>query len=98
MVNPSVIKLILPRASGEQTVAKKMINVSVDAKRNVTIDDMPVTIETLEPSLKEKIKKIVDPSVVLKVDASLSVQDFVDILDIGAKLKVRMVLAVQNKN
>ncbi|GDX52003.1 biopolymer transporter ExbD [Bacteroidota bacterium] len=98
MVNPSVIKLILPRATGEQTVAKKMINVSVDANRNVTIDDVPVTIETLEASLQEKIKTVVDPSVVLKVDQSLSVQDFVDILDIGAKLKVRMVLAVQNKN
>ncbi len=97
MVNPSVIKLILPRATGEQTVAKKMITVTVDANRSVTIDDAPVSIDQLETALQAKIKTIVDPSVVLKVDQSLSVQDFVDILDIGAKLKVRMVLAVQNK-
>lgn len=97
MVNPSVIKLILPKATGEQIVTKKMINVAVDANRVITIDDAPVSIDLLEATLQQKFVGVVDPTVVLKVDASLSVQDFVDILDIGAKLKVRMVLAVQNK-
>lgn len=97
MVNPSVIKLMLPKANGEATMSKKMITVTVDAQRQLAVDDVPVSMEMLESTLQSKLQTAIDPTVILKVDASLSVQDFVDVLDIGAKLKAKMVLAVQKK-
>lgn len=97
MVNPSVIKLMLPKADGEATMSKKMITVTVDANRSIAVDDAPVSMDMLESTLQSKLKDALDPTVILKVDASLNVQDFVDILDVGAKLKAKMVLAVQKK-
>jgi biopolymer transport protein ExbD len=97
MVNPSVIKLMLPKANGEATMSKKMITVSIDAQKNIAVDDVPVSFDMLESTLQSKVAAALDPTVILKVDASLSVQEFVDVLDVGAKLKLKMVLAVQKK-
>ncbi len=88
---------MLPKADGEATMSKKMITVTVDAHRNLAIDDAPVSMEMLESALQSKLQNALDPTVILKVDASLNVQDFVDVLDVGAKLKAKMVLAVQKK-
>lgn len=96
MVNPSVIKLLLPKATGEQTVAKKMITLSVDADKQYAVDDQQVSFDQIEPTLKQKISTMQDPTIVLRVDESLQVQDLVDVLDIGARLQLRMNLAIRH--
>ena len=93
MVNPSVIKLTLPQAKGEQTVAKKMITLTMTADNQYFIDDVPVTFDQIGPTLQQKVAGVEDPSVVLRVDNALSVQDLVNVVDIGTQLKVKMILA-----
>jgi len=93
MVNPSVIKLTLPQAKGEQTVAKKMITLTMTADKQYFIDDVPVTLDQIGPTLQQKVAGVEDPSVVLRVDNALSVQDLVNVVDIGTQLKVKMILA-----
>jgi biopolymer transport protein ExbD len=98
MVNPSVIKLTLPKSSSsEQTVTKKMINLSVDKNLNYTVEDQPVAFPDLERVLSEKIANSVDPTIVLRVDNLLTIQDMVDVIDIGTKLHAKMILATQTK-
>lgn len=98
MINPSVIKLTLPKAnSSEQTVAKKMVTVSVDHNLNYAVDDKPVAFPDLQSVLAQKLANMNEPTIVLRVDNLLTVQDVVDVIDIGTKLKAKMVLATDKK-
>ncbi|SHJ21926.1 biopolymer transport protein ExbD [Hymenobacter daecheongensis DSM 21074] len=95
MVNPNVIKLMLPNARSGKAVMKQTINVSVDAAGAYFLDRQPVTAATLETALAQRIAGLESPTVVLRVDSSLNVQKLVDILEIGNRLKVKMVMATQ---
>jgi biopolymer transport protein ExbD len=98
MINPSVIKLTLPKSnSSEQTVAKKMVTVSVDHNLNYAVDDVPVAYPDLETVLTQKLATMNEPTIVLRVDNLLTIQDVVDVIDIGTKLKAKMVLATDKK-
>ncbi|MEO5675459.1 MAG: biopolymer transporter ExbD [Chitinophagales bacterium] len=98
MVNPSVIKLTLPKSSSsEQTMAKKMITVSVDKNLNYAVDDKPVAFPDLESVLAQRIATVNEPTIVLRVDNLLTMQDVVDVIDIGTKLHAKMILATQAK-
>lgn len=97
MVNPNVIKLLLPNAKSGKAVMKRSINVNMTADGQIFLDRDPVTADALEERLTSALptdtaeKK--NTTVILRVDRSLNVQKLVDVLDLGNKLKVRMVMA-----
>ena len=95
MVNPNVIKLMLPKASAMQQMQKKQTTLAVDADKNYFLDRQPVSKEQLESSLAVAFQGIEDKTVILQVDQTISVQDLVDVLSIGAKLDIKMVMAVK---
>ncbi|WP_241737958.1 ExbD/TolR family protein [Hymenobacter polaris] len=97
MVNPNVIKLLLPNAKSTKQVMKQPITVSINAAGEYFVNKKPVTSTTLEPELKALIQQenLDLPTVVLRVDNSLNVQKLVDVLEIGNRLKIRMVMATQ---
>ncbi len=95
MVNPNVIKLMLPKASAAQQMQKKQTTLSVDAEKNYFLDKEPVSKEQLESALSSAFAGIQEKTVILQVDQSISVQDLVDVLAIGAKLDIKMVMAVK---
>ncbi|RZJ59265.1 MAG: biopolymer transporter ExbD [Hymenobacter sp.] len=97
MVNPNVIKLMLPNARSTKQVMKQPITVSINAAGEYFVNKKPVTATTLEPELKALIQgqQLDLPTVVLRVDNSLNVQKLVDVLEIGNRLKIRMVMATQ---
>jgi biopolymer transport protein ExbD len=97
MVNPNVIKLLLPNAKSSKQVMKQPITVSVDAAGAVFVNKKPTSAEGLENELKSLIanQQLDLPTVVLRVDASQNVQKLVDILEIGNRLKIKMVMATQ---
>ncbi len=95
MATPNVLKLLLPNAkSGTQSV-KHPIVISVDADLQYAINSTPITSDLLESALQAEIQGQVDPAVLLKVDKTIQVQNLVDLLDIGNRLKIKMVLATQ---
>jgi biopolymer transport protein ExbD len=93
MANPNVIKLMLPKASSAQQVYKKQITLSVDADKNYYIDKDIVPAELLESQLQAIFANVEERTVVLRVDKNLAVQDLVDVLEIGAKQDIKMVMA-----
>ncbi len=95
MANPNVIKLMLPKSANNEQITKKQINVSVDKDKHYFIDKQPVPADQLESALSSAVNGIDEPTVVLNFDRELSVQDLVDVMQIGAKLKIKMVLATQ---
>ncbi len=97
MVNPNVIKLLLPNAKSSKQVMKQPITVSVDATGAYFVNKKPVNSTSLETELRTLIQgqQLDLPTVVLRVDASQNVQKLVDILEIGNRLKIKMVMATQ---
>jgi biopolymer transport protein ExbD len=95
--NPNVIKLLLPSSKAAQTLSKQQITVSVTKDKNYFIDNQPISFDQIEPILKERIGKVQEPTVILRFENSLSVQDLVDVLEIGTRLKVKMVIATNKK-
>jgi biopolymer transport protein ExbD len=95
MVNPNIIKLMLPNARSGKQAMKQPITVSVNAAGQYFLDKQLVTPEALEPALAQKVQGLESPTAVLRVDASLNVQKLVDILEIGNRLKIKMVMATQ---
>lgn len=97
MVNPNVIKLLLPNAKSSKQVMKQPITVSVDASGAYFVNKKPVVPAGLEAEIRALIQGQQPdlPTVVLRVDASQNVQKLVDILEIGNRLKIKMVMATQ---
>ncbi len=97
LANPNVIKLLLPQAKAGQTVSKQQysLTVSKDLDYYVNNEKTPLSFAQLEPRLSEIVKNSNDVTVVLKVDRAIQVQNLVDILALGSKLKIKMILATQ---
>lgn len=97
LANPNVIKLLLPSSNASQNINKQQITISVTEDKQYFIDNNPVSISQIEPILKSRMAGIEEPTVVLRFAYNLSVQDLVDVLEIGTRLKVKMVLATTKK-
>jgi biopolymer transport protein ExbD len=96
LVNPSVIKLMLPKATTSQAITKQQVSLSVTADKLYYINNNPVTFENLEAGLKEAVLNIAEPTVILRFDNVLTVQDLVDVLQVGNRLGIKMVLATKS--
>ena len=108
LANPNVIKVMLPSAKTTSTVSPKSIPLTV--RRNpenpemlqVFIEQNEVSYEDLEAQLKKLRDQYQDPNskdaglvVVLRADAKAYVQDLVDVMQVGANLGIKMVLATE---
>ena len=95
--NPNVIKLLLPKSSSNQTLDKKQITLSITKEKNYFIDKEQIKFNKLEGSLKAIKQKISDVTIVLRTDNSLTIQDLIDVLAIGNKLQIKMILATEKR-
>ncbi len=93
VANPNVIKLMLPKAAASQQLSKKQVTLSVDENKQYFIDKKPVDPASLETELKTMMAGIAEPTVVVRFAKTLTVQDLVDVLQTGAKLNIKMVMA-----
>ncbi len=96
LVNPNVIKLFLPAAKQSPQMAKQPISLSITADKQYYINKVPVAFDQLESELKIQLAKLDQPTVVLRLDKSLTIQDLADVMSIGEDLQVKMVLASEN--
>jgi biopolymer transport protein ExbD len=108
LANPNVIRVTLPTAKTTQTVAPKSIPLTVrrDPENpdvlQVFIEQEEVDYAKLETRLKELKAKFNNPDskddglvVVLRADSKAFVQDLVDVMQVGANLGIKMVLATE---
>ena len=96
MATPNVLKLLLPNAKSSTQSVKHPITISVTEDLQYALNNTPVSSEELEPALTKIIAGQPDPTALLKVDKTVQVQNLVDLLDIGNRLKIKMVLATQS--
>jgi len=95
--NPHVIRLFLPKANSSQTVTKKQITLSITKKKMYYIDEKPVLFQDLDDELSRIKAQMPDVTIVVRADASLSIQDLVDVLQIGSNQEIKMILATEKK-
>jgi len=95
--NPNVIKLLLPKSASNQTLDKKQITLSITKEKNYYIDKEQIQFNKLEGSLKAIKQRISDVTIVLRTDNSLTIQDLIDVLAIGNKLQIKMILATEKR-
>ena len=93
LANPNVIKLLLPNSKSAQTLNKQQITISVTKDKQYFIDSHKVNFDDIEPMLKAQISTLQEPTVILRLEYTLTVQDLADLLEIGTRLKVKMVMA-----
>ena len=97
VTNPNVIKLLLPKSSTGQSVAKKTVNVSVTSDLKYYINKKPVEKTQLEAEIRTLAANVEETTVVLYVEKTVAIEDVVDIMDISNKVKVKLVLATDPK-
>ena len=93
LANPNVIKLLLPNSRSSQNLSKQQISISVTKDKKYYIDSHEVNFEDIEPLLKARITALQEPTIILRMEYTLTVQDLADLLEIGNRLKVKMVMA-----
>ncbi len=98
LLNPNVIKLTLPSSKHNVELRKKEVTISVTKDMQYFVNNVPVTFPMLEPLLTTELAKSKDFTVILRCDSGLTIQDLVTVLEIGNKLKVKMVLATKAPN
>ena len=97
LLNPNVIKLNLPSAKNTQSIHKKEILLSVNKDLQYFVNNQKVPFNQLELVLAKEISKDKEAFIVLRCDNTLAVQQLVDILEIGNKLNVKMILATKKE-
>jgi biopolymer transport protein ExbD len=98
LISPSVVKLTLPNAKYHQTIRKTEIALSITKDLLYYVNKKEVPFEQIENELITASKGKVEPVVVLRVDNSIPVQNLVNVLQIGNKLNIKMILATKAPN
>lgn len=98
MVNPSVIKLLLPKAEhSEQTVSKQTINLTITKDLKYYLNDEEIQPNKLEIKLKLLMHNAQETTVILRADNEITLQPVVDVIDLGNKLKIKVILATRKE-
>lgn len=100
MITPGTIKLMLPQANQTQSMNKppKEIAISVTKDLKYYIDNKLVQFPEIEPLLRKMKKENSDVNAIVRCDNAIAVQSLVDVLQIGSKVEMRMVLATTRKD
>ncbi|MBI3481832.1 MAG: biopolymer transporter ExbD [Bacteroidetes bacterium] len=97
IANPNVIKVLLPKSSETQSLNKKTILLTVTKTKEFYINNKAVPLGQLEKELLKATKGLEQPTIVLHIPRDLEIQDLVDVLKIGVKNKIKVVLATERK-
>ncbi|WP_100615454.1 ExbD/TolR family protein [Confluentibacter citreus] len=94
LVSTSAIDILLPKASGK-TENKKSIAVSIQKDLTYYIDEKRVGESVLESELITALSSEESPTIVLRAEKSVPVENVVKVMDIANRNKFKIILAVK---
>ncbi|WP_133759086.1 biopolymer transporter ExbD [Gelidibacter sediminis] len=94
LVTTNAIDILLPKADGK-TENKKSVAVSITKDLNYYIDQKLVGESVLEYELKEALANQEQPTIVLRAEKSVSIENVVKVMDIANRNKFKVILAVK---
>jgi biopolymer transport protein ExbD len=98
MISPSVIKLTLPKSQYNQQVQKVNIAISITKDLKYYLNNSLVEFNQLEGGIKSLVKSQGEQTIVIRCEDNVPVQKLVDVMQIGNKLKIKMILATKSPN
>ena len=99
MITPGILKLALPQVDRTQTMNKppKEIAISITKDLKYFINKREISFAEIEPELVKMKQENKDAFAVVRADNSIAVQSLIDVLQLGSKTEVKMVLATARK-
>ena len=94
LVSTSAIDILLPKASGK-TENKKSVAVSIKKDLTYYIDSKRVGESVLETELIAALSSEEKPTVILRAEKSVPVENVVKVMDIANRNKFKVILAVK---
>ena len=94
LVTTNAIDIVLPKASGK-TENKKSTAVSIKADLTYYIDQKRVGESVLENQLITALSQQEEPTIVLRAEKSVPVENVVKVMDIANRNKFKVILAVK---
>ena len=94
LVTTNAIDILLPKADGK-TENKKSVAVSITKDLNYYIDQKLVGESVLEFELKNLLANQEEPTIVLRAEKSVAVENVVKVMDIANRNKFKVILAVK---
>jgi biopolymer transport protein ExbD len=100
MVTPGAIKLALPQANKSPAIDKQTEKISISITKDLKyyINDKEIPFAQIEPELLKFKQGNKDAFVIVRCDNSIVVQSMVDVVQLGNKVGVKMVLATTKKD
>ncbi len=93
LANPNVIRMTLPKSKTNEKTNKQLITLSVTEDKRFFLDKEEVDFGQLEDRLLSKMDPAKEQTVIIRIPATMQVQDLVDVLQIGVKNKLKFVIA-----
>lgn len=91
LANPNVVKVDNPRGKND-TKVKQSVVISIDKSRQMYLQQRPVSADSLEAELRRLFAQQTDtPVIALNVDTAAYYGDFFKALNVGKKLKAKVV-------
>jgi biopolymer transport protein ExbD len=97
LANPNVIRMTLPKSKTNEKTNKQLVTLSVTEEKRFYVDKEEVVFDQLEAKLLSKMNPEKNLTVVIRIPATMQVQDLVDVLQIGVKNKLKFVIATSPK-
>lgn len=94
--NPS-IKMLLPRASTQETAEREQIVISITQSGEIFLNDERKSLESLRPDLERVLQKNPEKSVYIRGDQEMPYKYFVEMVDLAKQAGAQQVNIVHKK-
>ncbi len=100
MITPGAIKLALPQADKSPSMDKQTEKMAISITKDLKyyINDRQVQYAQIESELQKAKRANAEAVAIVRCDNTIAVQSMVDVLQLGNKTGVKMVLATSKKN
>ncbi|MEH6405871.1 MAG: biopolymer transporter ExbD [Leeuwenhoekiella sp.] len=96
-ITPDALDLILPKANGK-TSNKQNLSVSITKDLDFYVNKERVTPSNLENFIKTELNGVEDPTIILRAEEGVPIEEAVSVMDIANRNKYKIVLAVRPNN
>lgn len=99
MITPGAIKLALPQADKTPSMNKQTEKISISITKDLKyyINDKQIPFSQLESELQKLKRGNEESFAIVRCDHTIEVQSMVDVLQVGNKVGIKMVLATTRK-
>ena len=99
MITPGAIKLALPQADKSPQMNKQTEKIAISVTKDLKyyINDKQIQFAQIEPELLKIKKGNAEAFAIVRCDNTIAVQTMVDVLQLGNKTGVKMVLATSKR-